>query len=45
MKLPNVDALTEALDMKTAQRAYDANLNVIETQRSMQSRTLELLKR
>ena len=45
VKLPNVDALTEALDMKTAQRAYDANLNVIETQRSMQSRTLELLKR
>jgi flagellar basal-body rod protein FlgC len=31
--------------MKTAQRAYDANLNVIETQRSMQSRTLDLLKR
>ena len=45
VKLPNVDPLTEALDMKTAQRAYDANLNVIETQRSMQSRTLDLLKR
>jgi flagellar basal-body rod protein FlgC len=45
VKLPNVDALVEALDMKEAQRAYDANLNVIETQRAMNSRTLDILKR
>jgi flagellar basal-body rod protein FlgC len=45
VKLPNVDALVEALDMKTAQRAYDANLNVIETQRAMTSRTLDILRR
>ncbi len=45
VKLPNVDALVEALDMKTAQRAYDANLNVIETQRAMASRTLDILRR
>lgn len=43
--LPNVDPLIEALDMKEAQRAYEANLNVIETARSMEMRTLELLKR
>ena len=30
--------------MREAQRAYEANLNVIETSRSMQSRTLDLLK-
>lgn len=45
VKLPNVDPLIEALDMKEAQRAYEANLNVIETARAMQTRTLELLKR
>jgi flagellar basal-body rod protein FlgC len=30
--------------MKEAQRAYEANLNVIEAARSMQQHTLELLK-
>ena len=45
VKLPNVDPLIEALDMREAQRAYEANLNVIETARSMESRTLDLLKR
>ncbi len=44
VKLPNVDPLIEALDMKEAQRAYEANLNVIEAARSMQMRTLDLLK-
>ncbi len=45
VKLPNVDSLVEALDMKEAQRAYEANLNVIETARSMEMRTLDLLKK
>jgi flagellar basal-body rod protein FlgC len=45
VKMPNVDPLIEALDMREAQRAYEANLNVIETARAMQSRTLDLLKR
>ena len=45
VKLPNVDTLVEALDMKEAQRAYEANLNVIETPRAMETRTLDLLKR
>ena len=45
VKLPNIDPLIEALDMRDAQRAYEANLNVIETARSMQTRTLDLLKR
>ncbi len=45
VKLPNVNPLVEALDMREAQRAYEANLNVIETSRAMQERTLDLLKK
>ena len=45
VKLPNVNSLVEALDMREAQRAYEANLNVIETARSMDMRTLDLLKK
>jgi len=45
VKEPNVDPLIEALDMKEAQRAYEANLNVIETARAMDMRTLELLRK
>ncbi|MBQ1542078.1 flagellar basal body rod protein FlgC [Caulobacter sp. CCUG 60055] len=45
VKTPNVDPLVEALDMREAQRAYEANLNVIETARSMESRTLDILKK
>ncbi|OYX29933.1 MAG: flagellar basal body rod protein FlgC [Caulobacterales bacterium 32-69-10] len=45
VKMSNVNPLTEALDMRQAQRAYEANLSVIETARTMQSRTLDLLKR
>ena len=45
VKLPNVDTLIEALDMKEAQRAYEANLNVIETARAMEMRTLDMLKK
>ena len=44
VKLPNVEPLVEAMDMRQAQRAYDANLNVIESVRAMQLRTLDLLK-
>jgi flagellar basal-body rod protein FlgC len=45
VKRPNIDPLIEAMDMREAQRAYEANLNVIETARSMESRTLDILKR
>jgi len=45
VKLPNVNGLVEAMDMREAQRAYEANLNVIETSRAMQMRTLDLLKK
>ena len=45
VKMPNVDPLTEAMDMKEAQRAYDANLNMVETARAMQMRTLDIIKK
>ena len=45
VKMPNVDSLVEALDMREAQRAYEANLNVIETARAMEARTLDLLRK
>ncbi|WP_337187836.1 flagellar basal body rod protein FlgC [Phenylobacterium sp.] len=45
VKLPNVNSLVESLDMRQAQRAYEANLNVIETARTIEMRTLDLLKK
>ncbi len=45
VKRPNVNSLIEAMDMREAQRAYEANLNVIETARAMEQRTLDILKR
>jgi flagellar basal-body rod protein FlgC len=43
VKLPNVDPLMEALDMQEAQRAYQANLNVIASARQMDDSTLTIL--
>jgi flagellar basal-body rod protein FlgC len=45
VKTPNVDPLMEALDMQEAQRAYQANLSVIETAREMDSGTLSILSK
>ncbi len=44
VKMPNVNALIELMDMREAQRSYEANLNMIEVSKSMLSRTLELLR-
>lgn len=43
--MPNVNPLIEMTDMREAQRAYEANLNVIDAARTMMSRTLDLLRR
>ena len=40
---PNVDPVTELVDMREAQRSYDANLNVIDAVKAMVSRTIDLL--
>jgi len=45
LKLPNVNPLTEALDMRDAQRAYQANLSVIETARAMDTSILSIIKK
>ena len=45
VKMPNVEPLVESLDMREAQRAYEANISVIETARSMDSSTLDLIKK
>lgn len=42
---PNVNGLFEALDMKAAMRAYEANITVLENQDAMEKSTLSLLKR
>ncbi len=42
--MPNVNGLIEAIDMKEAQRTYEANLNMIETARTMINRTIELMR-
>jgi flagellar basal-body rod protein FlgC len=44
VRTPNVNSFIEVMDMREAQRSYTANLNVLETTRTMLSRTLELLK-
>ena len=41
---PNVDTLIETLDMREAQRSYEANLNVVSATRRMLARTLEILR-
>jgi flagellar basal-body rod protein FlgC len=45
VKTPNVNTLIESMDMREAQRAYEANLNVVESARAMMSRTIDLLRR
>lgn len=40
----NVDMLIESMDMREAQRSYEANVNVIAATRRMIVRTLDLLK-
>lgn len=41
---PNVKTILETMDMRDAQRSYEANLNVFEAARSMLLRTIELLR-
>ncbi|MCW5681194.1 MAG: flagellar basal body rod protein FlgC [Xanthobacteraceae bacterium] len=44
VKYPNVNPLIETVDMREAQRSYEANLNVITATRRMIARTIEILK-
>ncbi|WP_102866828.1 flagellar basal body rod protein FlgC [Pseudovibrio exalbescens] len=44
VKLPNVNTLVESVDMREAQRSYEANLNVVRSTRAMLQRTVDILK-
>ncbi|NBX66018.1 MAG: flagellar basal body rod protein FlgC [Proteobacteria bacterium] len=44
VKLPNINTLIEVMDMREAQRSYEANLGMIEIARNMLGRTLDLLR-
>ena len=41
---PNVNSLVEQMDLREAQRTYEANLGVISATRRMVARTLEILR-
>jgi len=41
---PNVNPLIELMDMREAQRSYEANLNVISVSNTMLSQTVNMLK-
>lgn len=44
VKMPNVNSLIESMDLREAQRSYEANLNVITATRRMLARTLDILR-
>ncbi|WP_404425369.1 flagellar basal body rod protein FlgC [Thalassospira australica] len=44
VQTPNVETLVEMMDLREAQRSYEANLNVIQSSRSMLLKTLDILQ-
>jgi flagellar basal-body rod protein FlgC len=45
VKLPNVSSLIEVMDMREAQRSYEADISVMEASKAMLARTVDLLRR
>ena len=45
VRYPNVQTLIELMDMREAQRSYEANLNMVESSKRMMERALDLLRR
>jgi len=45
VKLPNVNPLIEMMDMREAQRSYEANLTMLEASKTMLANTIDLLRR
>ena len=45
VKLPNVNSLVEIMDMRDAQRSYEADMTMMEAAKSMEARTIDLLRR
>lgn len=44
VKMPNVNMLVEVMDVREAQRSYEANLGMIEQSRGMILRTIDMLR-
>lgn len=44
VQLPNVSSLIETMDMREANRSYQANVRVIETARNMHSQAISILR-
>lgn len=44
VQYPNVDSLIETMDMREAQRTYEANLNVVTVTRQMLGQTINILR-
>ena len=44
VQLPNVKPLIEMVDLRQAQRSYEANLRVVDVARTMVARTIDLLR-
>lgn len=44
VKYPNVEPLIEMVDMREAQRTYEANLNIVSATRSMLQKTIDILR-
>jgi flagellar basal-body rod protein FlgC len=45
VKLPNVDSLIEIMDMREAQRSYEADLTVMDATKQMLAKTVDLLNK
>ncbi len=44
VEVPNVNPLIEMMDMREAQRSYEANLSIIQVSKSMLTRTIDMLR-
>lgn len=44
VSMPNVDSVTEMVDLITSSRSYEANVTAMQTAKGMFSKTLELLR-
>jgi len=44
VRMPNVNALMEMMDMREAQRSYQANLRIVDVSKKLMARTVDLLR-
>ena len=44
VRTPNVNSFVEVMDMREAERSYNANLSVMQVSRGMLTRAIDMLK-